>query len=109
MNVLLVGPDDRGLDEAFAGLECTVTRLTDVATADSLMEAGVKDGDLLVLTDSSDATAVPIALERNPELRTVIYSPDGIPEFVRGQLDLGLDPQVLDAEAVAEELVRGAG
>lgn len=109
MNILLVGPDDRGLEDAFAGLECTVTRLTDVATADSLMEADVEAADVLVLTDSSDATAVPIALEQNPELRTVIYSPHGIPEFVRGQLDLALDPQILTAEAVAEELVRGTG
>lgn len=106
-NILLVGPEDRGLESAFAKLECEVTRLTDVPTADSLSEAGVERADVLVLTDSGDATAVPIALERNPELRTVIYSPDGIPEFVRGQLDLALDPRVLDAEAVAEELVRG--
>jgi voltage-gated potassium channel Kch len=109
MNILLIGPESRGLHEAFANLECDVTRLTGVATADSLEEAGVEEADVLVLTDSSDATAVPIALERNPELRTVIYSPEGIPEFVRGQLDLALDPRVLDAEAVAEELVRGVG
>lgn len=106
MRVLLVGPEDRGLEQAFEDLECDVVRLTDVATAETLDEADVATADILVLTDSRDATAVPIALERNPDLRTVIYSPEGIPEFVRGQLDLALDPQVLAAETVAEELVR---
>jgi voltage-gated potassium channel Kch len=105
MRVLLVGPDDRGLERAFDDLESEVVRLTDVATAETLAEAGVEDADILVLTAPSDATAVPIALERNPDLRTVIYSPDGIPEFVRGQLDLALDPRALPAETVAEELV----
>lgn len=106
MRVLLVGPDDRGLEKTFADLGCEVVRLTEVATAETLQKAGVGDANILVLTDPSDATAVPIALEANPDLRTVIYSPEGIPEFVRGQLDLALDPRVLDPETVAEELVR---
>jgi voltage-gated potassium channel Kch len=106
MTVLLVGPEDRGLEAAFTSLGCEVLRLRDVATAETLERAGVESADILVLTDPGDATAVPIALERNPDLRTVIYSPDGIPEFVRGQLDLALDPRVLDPEMVAEELRR---
>jgi voltage-gated potassium channel Kch len=106
MKVLIAGSDARGLETAFENLEWEVSRLTDVATAEALESAGVDTADILVLTDPSDATAVPIALERNPDLRTVIYSPDGIPEFVRGQLDLALDPRVLDPETVAEELVR---
>lgn len=109
VRVLLVGPDDRGLEAAFATLECTVTRLTDVATAETLAEAGVEEADVLVLTDPGDATAVPVARERNPGLRTVIYSPEGVPEFVRGQLDLALDPRVLDPATVAEELVAADG
>ncbi|MFB6112041.1 MAG: CTP synthetase [Halobacteriaceae archaeon] len=105
VSVLLVGPEDRDLTAAFEALDCAVTRVPEVATADRLVAADVETADVLVLTSADDATAVPIARERNPDVRTVIYSPDGVPEFVRGQLDLALDPRVLDPSTVAEELV----
>ncbi|GAA0645904.1 DUF7126 family protein [Salarchaeum japonicum] len=102
MNAILVGPD-RGLGDALAEHGVSVERI-DLGSATELEDAGVADTDLLVLTDVGESTAVSVALELNDRLKTVVYSPDTIPEFVRGQLDLALDTELLDADLVAEEL-----
>lgn len=106
MNAIIIGPD-RGLGAALEEQGVEVERIS-VGSADELEGAGVADTDLLVLTDVSESTAVSVALELNDRLKTVVYSPDTIPEFVRGQLDLALDTELLDPDVVAEELV-GAG
>jgi len=103
MYVIIVGPD-RGLEVALAALGVDVARVTGAATAAALESADVESADLLVLTDVHEATAVPVARERRPGLRVVGYSPDALPEFVRGQVDVAVSPAVLDPEVVAEEL-----
>ncbi len=107
MRVVFVGPD-RGLATALAARGTDVTRLDGLAGGESLEAAGVGSADLLVLTDVGEATAVPVARERNPDLRVVVYSPDALPEFVRGQVDLAVSPAILDAAVVAEELTEPA-
>ena len=99
---IIVGPD-RGLASALEDHGIDTVRI-DVGTGASLDEAGVADADLLVLTDVGEATSVPVAKDRNPDLRVIAYSPDTIPEFVRGQVDFAVAPDVLDPEIVAEEL-----
>ena len=104
MYVIVVGPD-RGIADALQAEGASITRIEGIGSGEALDEAGIADADMLVLTNVGEATAIPVALELNPDLRTVVYSPDTVPEFVRGQLDLALDPAVLSPTAVAEELV----
>jgi len=104
MYALLLGPD-RDLGRALDAHAVTVTRLDGRVTAEALAEADVADADLLVVTDVAEASAIPVALEANPDLRVVVYSPETMPEFVRGQVDLAVAPGVLDPDVVAEELV----
>lgn len=104
MNIIVVGPN-RGIADALQAEGASITRIEGIGSGEALDEAGIADADMLVLTNVGEATAIPVALELNPGLRTVVYSPDTVPEFVRGQLDLALDPAVLSPTAVAEELV----
>jgi len=103
MNAILVGPD-RDLADALESVGVSVTRVDGRGTGGALDDAGVADADLLVVTDVDEATAIPIAKEAAPGIRAVIYAPDTMPEFVRGQVDLAIDPAVLSPEAVADEL-----
>ena len=103
MRAIVVGPD-ADIADALEAEGADVTRLDGVASGQRLEDAGVADADLLVLTDVGEATAIPVARELNPDLRTVAYTGDGVPEFVKGVLDLTVDPALLDAQAVAEEL-----
>jgi len=104
MKAIVVGPD-RGIADALEAEGVEITRLEGVASGERLEDAGVADADLLVITDAGEATAVPVAREQNPDLKTVAYTPDSMPEFVKGVLDLAVDPALLDPETVAEELV----
>ncbi|MFB6129925.1 MAG: CTP synthetase [Salinigranum sp.] len=104
MKALVSGPDDRGLGDALAALGVETIRIEGPATRDSLAEAGLADADLFVLTDMSDASAIPVAKDRNPDVRVVAYSTDSLPEFARGQADLAVDPDLLGPDVVAEEL-----
>lgn len=108
MFAILVGPD-RSLEAALRDQGVETTRLEAHATGDSLADAGVADADLLVITDVAEATAIPVALDVNPELRVVVYADETMPEFARGQVDLAVAPDVLDADVIAEELVGGNG
>jgi voltage-gated potassium channel Kch len=81
-----------------------VTRVEGVLTASVLDDAGVDDADLFVLTDLDEATAIPIVKDRNPDVRIVVYSHDSLPEFVRGQTDIAMDPDLFGVDMVAEEL-----
>ncbi|WP_049922708.1 DUF7126 family protein [Halopiger djelfimassiliensis] len=105
MDAIVAGPDDGGIAAALEGEGVAVTRVNGVISRPQLEDAGILDADLYVLTDVGQATTIPIACDLNDDLRTVVYTTDTIPEFVRGQLDLALDPQLMDATLVAEELV----
>jgi len=105
MNVVVTGADDAGVADALAARGATVTRVTAVATQDRLQAAGIDEASLLVVTDVDDATAIPIAKDRNPDIRAVLYTDAAVPAFVRGQLDLAIDPALLDAATVAAELL----
>ena len=104
MQAVIVGPD-RGIAAALADQGVETVGVQGIATGDSLDEAGLVDADLLVITDAEEATAVPVAKDRNPDVRIVFYTPDADPEFVKGQLDLAVDPDLLSPGVVAEELV----
>jgi hypothetical protein len=104
MRAVIAGADGDGLGDALEAEGVEVTRVEGIATAESLEAAGIDDADLFVLTDVDDATAVPVAKDRNPGLRIVFYARESLPEFVSGQADLAVDPELLGPDVVAEEL-----
>ncbi|MGQ4555188.1 DUF7126 family protein [Halobellus sp. GM3] len=107
--ILVAGTDTDDLGDALAALGVDVVRVDGTATRESLVAAGLDDADTLVLTEMDDASAIPVAKEANPDVRVVTYARDTLPEFARGQTDLAIDPALLSADVVADELVGGAG
>jgi len=105
MNAIVTGPD-RNLRDALEAQGVEVTTLEGVVTREDLLEAGVTEADLIVITDVGEASAVPVARKDNPNIRVVIYDEETMPEFLRSQADLAVDPDLLDPETVAEELAR---
>jgi voltage-gated potassium channel Kch len=101
---ILAGPDHAGLGAALEAEGIDVSRVEGVLTASVLDDAGVAEADLFVLTDLDEATAVAVVKDRNPDVRVVVYSHDSLPEFVRGQTDLAMDPDLFGVDMVAEEL-----
>jgi Trk K+ transport system NAD-binding subunit len=102
---IVAGADRDGLGDALAAEGVEVRRIDGLATGETLDSAGIGEAELFVLTDTSDATAIPVAKDTNPDVRVVLYARDSLPEFAKGQADLAVDPSLLAAEVVAEELV----
>lgn len=104
MKAVIAGPDADGLGDELVAAGATVEYVEGHATLESLTDAGVDDAVLLVLTDMGDASAIPVARERNPDLRIVTYARESLPEFARAQTDLAIDPALLAPDVVADEL-----
>ena len=104
MNVVLIG-DDEALLSALEAEGARVRRIGGVASGRALTDAGIEEADLLVLTDVSEATAIPVARELNGGVRIAVYAEDTLPEFAQPLADIAVDPDLLPADVVAEELV----
>ena len=104
-HAVVVGSDPDGLGEALEERGVTVSRAAGTANRDALVDAGVEDTDVLVVTDVGLATSIPVARELNESFRVVVYSRDSIPEFARTSAGLMVDPDLIDVDTVAEELV----
>ena len=104
--VIVAGDDPEGVGSAIEARGGTVRYAEGTASRSALEAAGVERADALVVTDVGLATSVTVALECNPELRTVIYARESAPEFVKGQADHIVDPELLGPDALAEELLR---
>ncbi|WP_049900585.1 hypothetical protein [Natrinema sp. J7-1] len=102
---VVAGPDEDDIGTALESEGVAVSRLDGVISRPQLEEAGVVTADLYVLTDVGQATTIPIVCDLNDEVRTVVYAHRTVPEFVKGQLDIAIDPQLMDASVVADELV----
>jgi hypothetical protein len=102
---IVAGPDEHGLGEELAALGVEVRRIEGLVTAGKLENAGVTDADYFVLTDVEEATGIPVAKELNPDVRVVTYASRSLPGFVATVADLAVDPDLLDAATVAEELI----
>ncbi|WP_144798342.1 DUF7126 family protein [Halorubrum depositum] len=105
---VVAGPDEHGLGEELAALGVEVRRIEGLVTADALSDAGIADADYFVLTDVEEATGIPIAKELQPSVLVVTYAERSLPAFVATVADLAVDPALMDAATVAEELVDGA-
>ena len=105
---VIAGPDPYGLGDELADCGVTIRRIEGLVTAESLRDAGIDEAAYVVLTDVEEATGIPIAKELNPDVLAVTYAERSLPEFVAGVADLAVDPALMDAELVAEELTRDA-
>ena len=106
MNVIVAGKDPAGIGDALADT-ATVSRI-DVANRPALEDAGILDAAVYVLTEVEQATSISVAKDLNPDVKAVVYAEGSLPEFVKGQVDLAVDPGLLDAATVAEELSNDA-
>ncbi len=104
--VVIAGGDPDGLGEALERQNATVNYAEGTADRPALESAGILDADVLAVTEVGLATSASVALECNPGLRIVFYTRDSVPEFIRGQASHIVDPALLDADTVAEELIR---
>lgn len=103
--VVVAGDDPDGLAAALESAGVDVARAEGTASRPDLEEAGIVDADVFVLTDTGLATAIPIARDLNPAVRVVVYARESLPEFALAQAGHIVDPELLDAATVAEELV----
>jgi hypothetical protein len=101
---VFAGPDPDGLGDALEAQGQEVVRIDGIADGAALEDAGIREAELYVLTDVGQATSIPVAADLAGGLRVVVYARESLPEFAKGQADLLLDPALLDAETVAEEL-----
>lgn len=108
LSAVVAGPDTDGLAAELEAHDVSVSCIDGVVTASVLDDAGIDEAALFVLTDPAEATSIAVAKERNPDVRAVVYSTETLPEFAKGQTDLAVDPDLLSADVVAEELVAGA-
>ncbi|THE62973.1 CTP synthetase [Salinadaptatus halalkaliphilus] len=104
MDAIVAGPDEDDIGAALEAEGVAVSRLDGVISRPELEEAGALEADLYVLTDLDQATTIPIVCDLNDDVRTVVYANRTIPEFVSAQLDLAIDPKLMDASVVADEL-----
>jgi hypothetical protein len=105
MKAVFAGSDTDGLVAALRERGVDVATIDGVANRPALEDAGIHEADVFVVTDASHATAIVVARDLNSDVRVVAYTDDSLPEFVAGQEVLAMDPELLDAEAMAEELV----
>jgi hypothetical protein len=105
-SAVFVGPDEAGLATALEDAGVGVTHVADTATRPALEEAGAVEADLLVVTDVGQGTAVPIARDLNEDLRVLLYTGDGLPEYLSAMAVTKMDPRLLGPAAVTEELLR---
>ncbi|WP_302081478.1 DUF7126 family protein [Salinibaculum rarum] len=103
MNVIVAGTDDHDIAAAIESEGHSVSRV-DIANRPALEEAGTHDASVLVLTEVEQATAIAVAKDLNEDLKVVFYSEGSLPDFASRQADMLVDPALLDADAVAEEL-----
>ncbi|MFC7096722.1 DUF7126 family protein [Halobaculum marinum] len=108
LSAIVAGPDADGLGEELESLDVHVSRIDGAVTGGTLEDAGIDDAALFVLTDMTEATGIAVAKERNPDVRAVAYAAETLPEYAKGQTDLAVDPELLSADVVADELVSGA-
>ena len=101
--IIVTGTDEYDIAGAITEAGHDVTRV-DIGNRAALDDAGVAETDVYVLTEVAQATSIPVARERNPDLRVVVYADGSLPDFARRQADLLLDPALFDPADVAAEL-----
>ncbi|PSP39109.1 CTP synthetase [Halobacteriales archaeon SW_8_65_20] len=101
---VIAGSDAARLGPALTTEGVDVTTAAGTANRDALEAAGIDEADVLVVTETTLATAIPVAKELNPDVRVVVYADGSLPDFARRQAGHILDPKLLDPDFVAEEV-----
>lgn len=101
--VVVAGTDDYDVAAAVREAGCELSRV-DVANRPALEDAGVVSAEAFLLTEVAQATSIAVAKDLNPDLTVVVYADGSLPDFVRGQADLILDPALFEPESVAESI-----
>ena len=105
MKAIVAGADPEGIGEELEALGVDIERVDSPVFADAVSDAGIEDADLFVLTDLDEGISITLAKEANEDVRAVGYGDGSLPESVGSIVDLVVDPTLLDAATVAEELV----
>ena len=105
MRVVIAGDDATALSDAFSEHGVRVVQLAGPVTARDLADASIEETDLFVLTDPSEATAIPLIREAGSDARIVIYADASVPPFATHMADLILSPHAVDRDIVVEELL----
>ncbi|SHG79931.1 DUF7126 family protein [Halobaculum gomorrense] len=108
ISAIVAGPDAEDLAGELESHDVAVSHIDGAVTGGTLDDAGIDDAALFVLTDLTEATGIAVAKERNPDVRAIVYATETLPEFAKGQTDLAVDPDLLSAAVVADELVADA-
>ena len=101
---VIAGSDAARLGPALTTEGVDVTTAAGTASRDALEAAGIDEADVLVVTETTLATAIPVAKELNPDVRVVVYADGSLPDFARRQAGHILDPKLMDPDFVAEEV-----
>jgi hypothetical protein len=104
VTVVLAGVDEHDLESALDA-EGADVRTVDFASRPAIEEAGIVEADVFALTETEQATGIPIVKDLNADVKVVVFTGDSLPDFARGQTDLVVDPALLGPTAVAEELL----
>lgn len=104
-HAIITTPNAKPLSDALRGAGVDVTTVDPPISTSVLEEARITDADLYILTTPDEATSIPIAREHNPDVRVVVYSKAGVPEFASHQADLVLSPGEIDREVIVEALL----
>ncbi len=70
---------------------------------DKLIDAGVNEADAMVVVGGDYAVEIPIALDLNGSLRTILIADDA-PDYVRGTVDVILSREMENTEMVLSAL-----
>lgn len=103
--VLIVGGVSATLEQALREYNIEFAAVDGRATGPRLVEAGITAATQLVVTDLSQATAIPIAKDHTPSVTVITYDDQSLPEFATAQTDFALDPALVSPELLVTELL----
>ena len=103
--IIVAGTDNTELGDTLEAAGGTVRRMGRPLTKQRLIDTGVEDADIFVLTEVREATALALVRELTSSVRIVVYSAESIPDFASHLADVRIDPEVLDQGIIIEELL----
>lgn len=103
--IILAGADATDIGPALTEAGGTVARVEPPVTSNAMQAAGLDEADLFVLTDTEEATSLPLVRDRRPDIEIVVYSTDSVPDFASHIADLIIDPAALPLPTVVEEVL----
>ena len=104
-HTILTGPDPHDLRTALEAAGDDVVSIDGIVSDNALKEADVTGAARLVLTDPTEATAIPLARDHVPDLTVAVYAAESVPPFASHLADLVIDPAAIDVEMFVEELL----